>query len=242
MPGLGILGGDPWGYESLLPTFVVEEEPPAEEVEVPEEKGKEPPPEGAGESQFAAECYAKLAPLTGAEATYGFPLRALMRAVGSMFQQVEDAIRAKDGLDAYSQTFDVERTPDWLIPFVGQAVGVKVTPGLPPAEQRQQVREESGWARGRPAAIVSAVERTLTGTKEVRLTERAGTPYQVLVVTRPEETPDVEATERAGREQKPGGLIMTFVQSDSPLIDEAPREIDAATEGTIDTATLAQVS
>lgn len=184
------------------------------------------------ETQMATEVYEALEPVAEAmdDSANGFLLRGVVRAIASMFSQVEGAVRAVEGLPAWSQPYDIDRTPAVLIPFVGQMVGVPVTPGLTPEEQRYQVKEEGGWSRQKPSALIAAIQSTLTGTKRVRLTERLeGKAWRMLVTTRPAETPNVALTELVGDRAKPGGLIITYVQSDLPLIDEWTRLISATT-------------
>lgn len=191
---------------------------------------------------IAAEAYAAVEPIAAQDAASGYPLRALMRAIGTMFAQTEEAIRALgDGLDSWERVFDPDRAPDWLLPFVGLAVGVVVVTGSTPAEQRVQIKAEGAWHRGRPSALIAAVAATLTGAKGVRLVERNSTAWTALIVTRPSETPNPTLTKNAALSQKPGGMKFFLEESDLPLIDEATKTIDEATAATIDTATLSQV-
>lgn len=189
---------------------------------------------------FARDLYRGLEPLAVPQPEFDPILRGWCNAVGSMFREVEECVRATDMQDLWRRVLDVDTCPGFLLPFLGQCVGVRVREGTE-EEQRQQIREESAYRRGRPNAIIAAVESTLTGTKRVRLVERSESAWTMAVITRPEDTPNVAYTEAVGRLAKPGGIIMTFLQSSLPFIDEGTRTIDAA-EGTIDTATLAQVT
>jgi len=192
---------------------------------------------------FADEIYAVLEPLTKAEPEHGYPLRALVRAIGSMFAQGEEAGRSQEGRPPYSQAWDVNRCPPWLLPFLGQAVGVKVTPGVSPEEQRAQIREEAAWKRGWLTTLITKVQTTLTGTKRVRVVERNAGPWSLLIITNPEETPEPALTERVAKMWTPMGITpVSFTTSVQPIIDEGTRETDAATLDTIDTATLADVT
>jgi hypothetical protein len=192
---------------------------------------------------MSEEVYAVLEPLQRYEAANGYPLRALCRAIGSMFLQAEEAARSQAGQPPYSQAWSVKRCPPWLLPFLGQSVGVKVVGGASPAAMRAQIEEEAAWKRGWLATLLSKVATTLTGTKRVRYVERNTTPWTLLIITAPEETPEPAVSERVAREWTPMGITpVTFALSSLPIIDEGTREIDKATEGTIDTATLAQVT
>lgn len=111
---------------------------------------------------FAEETYAQLAPLEDEDAAAGYPIRALVRALGSMFAQPEEAIRALgDGKAAWERVFDPDRAPTWLLPFIGQAVGVIVDTSRSRAEQIEQIKEEGGWHRGTPNSTIDAVRGTL---------------------------------------------------------------------------------
>jgi hypothetical protein len=370
---------------------------------------------------IADEVYAAVEPIADLDAGSGYPLRALNRAIGSMFAQPEEAIRALgDGKDSWERLWNPALAPLWLLPFIGQGVGVVVDTSLSKEEQVAQIEEEAPWKRGRPAAIIKAVQSTLysafnlvpnpnlevntakwgvgagwltagatltrvttqhqqgeaalqivcpatintggaaelpgtflkgiaytgslyvkgnaggetmvlglgtatddnqtpvtlttswqrvtvtwtptadrtgcllalwhsaasavtvfadaaqvevgktatayydgnsagyawlgqpnestsvntstPGSKRVRLIERNSNAWTLLVVTYPSETPDPTATKNAALSATPGGIVVTVEQSELPLIDEGTRLISAATEATIDTATLAQVT
>lgn len=189
---------------------------------------------------FARDLYRGLEPLAVPQPTYDPILRGWCNAVGSMFREVEECVRATDTQDLWRRVLDVDTCPGFLLPFLGQCVGVRVKEGTE-EEQRQQIREESAYRRGRPSAIIAAVESTLTGAKRVRLVERSESAWTMEVITEPEETPNIAFTEAAGRLAKPGGIVMTFVLSSLPLINEGTRTIDAS-EGIINTATLANIT
>jgi hypothetical protein len=192
---------------------------------------------------FADEAYAALEPIARGDEARGFPLRALMRALASMHAQGEETIRALgDGYDSWERLWNPRLQPAWMLPFIGQAVGVQVDTSRTSDEQRTQIEEEGTWHRGTPAALIAAVQATLIGSKRVRLIERNGTAWRTLIITSETETPNATETHNAAFSQKPGGIVFTYETSDLPLIDEGTREIDAATTHTIDTAVLADVT
>jgi hypothetical protein len=187
------------------------------------------------------DAYAEVGPLAEPDAAYSFALRALVNSVASMFAQPEEVVRALEGFDAWTQTWNVDRAPGFLLPFIGQGVGVLVTPGTTPTEQRAQIKAEGGWKRGRPSSFIAAVQTTLTGGKSVRLVERSSTAWTALCITRPSETASAALTKLVGNLNKPGGIVVTYEQSDEPLIDEGTKTIDAST-GIIDTAKLTDIT
>ena len=74
---------------------------------------------------------------------------------------------------------------------------------------------------------------------------RTTSAWTLTVVVRTSECPDPAASERAARSQKASGLVMTFVVTDAPIIDEggAAKTIDSAEVAvTYDNATVADVA
>jgi len=215
---------------------------PVEELPPPVLPPGETTPEGETfETDFAAQMYAELEPAAAPDAYHSFALAAVCTAFGEGFRQVEEAVRAKDGFDGQTQTWDVDRTPDFLLPFMGQTVGVAVTPGLEPDAQREQIKEGRTHKRGKPDQMMGDIRETLTGSRRVRLIERTASAWTATVVTDPGQTPSTTATEKAGNLSKPYGIVLTFVLSSLPIIDEGTRSIDASA-GTIDSATLANIT
>lgn len=226
--------GEPFGGTVLgaSPGFL----PP---IEAPE--GEAPPPVEALSlgSLFAEDVYRALEPMAVRDQGFGLPLAAICSAIGGMFKQAEDAVRALDGFDAQTQTWDIDRAPDFLVSFIGQSVGVRVTPGIAAETQRAQVREGRQWKRGRLDQLAADIRLTLTGKQRVTFVERfGGSAWKLEIITSPEETPSTTATEKAALVSKPGGIVALFALSTVPKIDEATRTIDALS-GTIDGATLA---
>ena len=89
----------------------------------------------------------------------------------------------------------------WL-PWLAQHLGVVLPPRLTEAEKRDAVAYASaGWRAGTKTAVADAAKTVLTGSKYARLYDHAttridagtATVWDVLIVTRPSETPDVQA-------------------------------------------------
>lgn len=111
---------------------------------------------------MAAEVYADLEPIARQDEAGGYPLRALVRAIASMFAQPEEAVRALgDGKDSWERVWNPDLAPTWLLPFIGQGVGVVVDTSATRAEQIAQIREEGGWKRGRLLSMIGAIAATL---------------------------------------------------------------------------------
>lgn len=190
---------------------------------------------------IGAELYAANEPLAYADPINDYALAILCGAIGAMWQQVADLAEERDGRPGWSPLVDVETSPGYALPWLAQIPGVQLTTGEAEAEQRDEVREHAGEARGRPASMRAAGAKTLTGTKTVRIVERTTSAWTLTAITRTSETPSPAATLAALMSQKVGGDILTHVVSDAPVIDEWTRTINATT-ATIDSLTVADVT
>jgi len=172
---------------------------------------QEDPPDDLTPESFADRLYWMLGPLAGQDPAYGWALLILCNAVGQMFQELEDLARDSPDGPGWSALLDITRCPDEALPWLAQFVGVRLLPDSSPADQRARILATDGWRRGTPAALVSATQATLTGTKRVTLRERdGGDAYALRVQTLTGETPDPTATQNAILSQKPAGLVLTY--------------------------------
>ena len=159
--------------------------------------------------------YGELVPLAYAD-TDGH-LETLCDAVGAMFEQAAQlAGPGPAGEPGWSILLDVARCPGYALPWLGQFVGVNVDSTLDEAGQRQQIRAETGMARGTPASLVAAAQRYLTGTRAVILIERDAAvcstvpAYGLKVLTRTSETTDTGVVLAALIAAKPAGIILEY--------------------------------
>lgn len=112
----------------------------------------------------------------------------------------------------------------WL-PWLAQLVGTQLQGGMSDAERRDAVRYASaGWRAGTKTAISDAVRSELTGTRFAQVFDHAvsrpgdGGVWDVLVVTRGSETPNVAAVLAAAvrRGAKPAGVVLRHRVYDVP--------------------------
>lgn len=106
---------------------------------------------------------------------------------------------------------------EWLA-WLGQMLGVIVTPGMSDQAARDAVAFASGgWRAGTRAAMADAARSALTGTRYVRIYDHSdemppgdATQWDVLVVTRSSETPDPAVVLDAIVEKgaKPAGVVL----------------------------------
>lgn len=192
-------------------------------------------------AQIAADVYAGLAPIAVGDDQRGYPLAILVGAVGEMFRDVEDLVRAQPGREPYQQAFDIDAAPAWLYPWLGQVVGVRDISGLSASAQQAKIIAEAGFYRGSTPALQAAIAATLTGTQTVRVIERTSDAWTLTAVTNPSETPNPTLTNQIAQQAKVAMTLLTVIQSSVPLIDQGGRTIDASLN-TIDSAALSDIT
>jgi hypothetical protein len=166
--------------------------------------------------------YARLGPVAANDEALGWPLLTFVQGLAEMGREVEELVRPDDpARRAWDPLLDVDLSPDWNLPYLGQFVGVRVTPGATPAQARAQIKAEGGFKRGTVAALREAVRATLTGTQFVDVIERDGDPWHITVTTRSAETPSPAVSLAAAMGQKAAGLILTMVNTATIVYSEA---------------------
>lgn len=151
-------------------------------------------------------------------------LNSLAVAVTQSLDYVNSLAEDSGATPGWSTLLDLNITRDEFLPYIGQFVGVPVPLTVTPAVQRTLIQDAAGRNRGTPNALITAVQTTLIGTKEVILIERyTGSAYKIHVTTFAAETPDAAVTEAALKAATPGGIIYTYVN----LPGESYAELDA---------------
>jgi hypothetical protein len=152
-------------------------------------------------------------PLAPDDAAHGYAHAHLAGALAEVLERVAEIYDPEDGPPG-SPLLDVDRCPDWALPWLAQLVGVTIPTGTSPELVRTGIREVAGWKRGTPGALRAAAQAFLTGDQTVIFRERdtsaADPPYTLEVVTLVSETPDPAAVEAALRRQKPAGIVLTY--------------------------------
>lgn len=106
---------------------------------------------------------------------------------------------------------DPELTPASALNYLAQFVGTVVNPTWTEAQLRTAIARPSGFERGTLAAMTDAIQRTLTGDKQVWIEERVnGFAYRLFIRTLTVQTPSVAATTAAILLQKPAGLLLDY--------------------------------
>jgi Phage tail protein (Tail_P2_I) len=155
----------------------------------------------------------RTAPLAPDDAEHGNAHAHLAGALATALERVAQIYDPDDGPPG-SPLVDVDRCPDWALPWLAQLVGVVLPPGVDAATARVLISDVAGWRRGTPAALRAAAGLHLTGDKSVYFRERDATgadpPYTLEVVTLTSETPEPDAVLAALLAQKPGGIVLTY--------------------------------
>jgi hypothetical protein len=174
----------------------------------------------------AARLYQQMLPVAGQDAENGFVLAHLCAVLMAPIERV-----ARIALDhgeqlGYSSMLDIDAADTVDLAWLGQFDGVALAGSQPDGEQRRMIREARGSHRGKPEAIVSDLQATLTGSKHVEVAERVGGPLRNSFVVQTRDLIDEAVSQSAleDRATKPLGTINTLVVSDDAVWATAANE------------------
>lgn len=181
-------------------------------------------------SPITTEVHAGLLHLMDGDEDRGSPLGYLAASVAEQLAPM-DAVASVDTLDrpGWWSLLDVDEAPADALLWLAQLVGAVCPDGLSEADERMCIRDANGRKRGTPGAMRTAVQATLTGSRQVLITERFGGAYRLKVQTYASETPDQAATLAAIISQKPAGLVLTYEVLQGATWDQALGTWDAQT-------------
>jgi hypothetical protein len=86
-----------------------------------------------------------------------------------------------NGEAGWTLRLDPDNGPVDGLPFLAQWVGAVLTAGMDEIQRREEVREPTGWARGRLPSITLITKRELTGEKWIRIRPRTPGPGQIYI-------------------------------------------------------------
>lgn len=169
-------------------------------------------------SDAAERLYDNLRPYHAGDDEAGWPLLRKCEATARILARPNEALRHDDIGSGARRMLAPYRAPAWALPWLAQFAGIPALPlGLTEAQQRDYIANAPGMRRGRPAAMIAAAQRYLTGNKTVEFLERsdptnpgADAPYHLTVYTYAAETPDGAQVLAALLEQKPAGIVMHY--------------------------------
>jgi hypothetical protein len=178
-----------------------------------------PPPSDLGAFLWE-ELYEALGYHRETDPAQAFALRKSCEAWCSTLQPVYDLVRERSDLPAWAILFDPDRCPAASLPYLAQFVGLVLTPGMTEEQIRTEIREPTGWARGREPAIRLAGARTLrpVGDEALVIVVKPRTPEAGIhyVRTLQAQTPDPARTEAAFRAAVPAWDVLDYEAFDGP--------------------------
>lgn len=129
------------------------------------------------------------------------------------------ADRFDPAVDGTSDLVDPDTAEAAWLPWLGQLVGAKLSPNLTEAETRDAIANPaSGWLAGTKPALAAAARTALTGSRYAEVLDHSVTlaeageagVFDVLLVTRTSETPDLAAVLDAvvAKGGKPAGVVL----------------------------------
>lgn len=143
---------------------------------------------------------------------------AELGAVRTLFDGI-DYVPVGDGgtVGDTSTLTDPAVAPVGYLMWLAQLVGTPLRPDMSATEQRDAVTFASaGWRAGTKAAVADAARSELTGTRYAKVYDHSistpgdGGEWDVLIITRGSETPDVPRVLQAvvRRAAKPAGVVL----------------------------------
>jgi hypothetical protein len=139
-----------------------------------------------------------------------------LRAIGSMFEEVElYALSGEDG-EGWQILLDPDNAPAAALPYLAQYVGERLPVGISEAAARAWIKDAPNMRRGTLESVVRVAQRYLTGNGTVQVIERSGaggaSVDRLTVQTYVPETPDPDAVEEALlREVVPADIVLTYI-------------------------------
>jgi hypothetical protein len=148
-----------------------------------------------------------------------FPLLRWLSLVGDRAGEIDvlhDRLSA-DELGEVSELADPAAADEAWLPWLAQMVGVRLPPNVTGQAARDAVAfASSGYRGGTKAAVADAARSALTGARYVKVHDHSitepgnGGEWDVLLVTRVSDTPDVQAVLDAvvSKRAKPAGVVL----------------------------------
>lgn len=124
-------------------------------------------------------------------------LHDFIEALGTDLDQIDSIVgEGENDEPTWTATFDLDRAPTSVLPWLAQFVGVQVTPSMSDTDVRAAIRLPAGYSVGTHPAILTGIQRMLTGTKRVVIRTRTPDAGTLYIRTLSSETPDPAAVQR----------------------------------------------
>lgn len=158
------------------------------------------------------------------DGAHDFTLRKFCESWAAPLQLPYDLVRERDDAKAWTILFDPDRCPAQCLPYLAQYVGVVITPEMSEAQIRKEIKEPTGWARGRPPAIRLATARTLrpVGEEALMVIIRKRTPGagQHYIRTLLSQTPEPDRAEYVIRRAVPTWEVLDYAAIDGVVFND----------------------
>ena len=178
-------------------------------------------------NRSAEQALARLAPINIGDATLSYIVEALnLHAV-----EVDEVVPDTHTHMTWARILDPATVPSWALEWLAQLVGVRLLPADTEDEARERISQAAGLHRTTDLAMQQEVARTLTvndPSRVIVLNRVGGDPWAQTVKVPSSICPDTAASAAAALRQKRTGVVLAFVASNEPIIDEggAARTID----------------
>jgi len=138
-------------------------------------------------------------------------LKAFCEALAAPLEDVHELVReGDDGSAGWSLALDADNCPASVLPWLAQFVGVVITDEMSESQIRNEIAQPAGWARGRDLAIVTAVQRTLTGSQLLIIYPNKPEVGKHYVRSLLSETPNPTATQAIARAVIPAWSVLEY--------------------------------
>lgn len=164
-----------------------------------------------GPSDLATRIYAQVAPAVPDDEALGWPMLHFITAWVRVSQFLYDIVREKDDEPGWAVILDPDNAPAVFLDWLSQLVGSRPIAGETTGQARERIKGLTGLRRGSIQAATAAAKSGLIGNQFVIFVERyQDSAWKTAIRTREDETPDPAMVERKIREQKPGGILLSY--------------------------------
>jgi hypothetical protein len=166
-------------------------------------------------SRWGARLRERTQPLQPNDEEFGWSHAILCESLAQPYLQVTELIDPPEPYPPWAPLFHIDLCPSWALPWLAQAVGIRIPAGTPDWQARQLILYAAGHTVGTVKAMTFAIRLTLVTSRPpdpatVIFRERDGSAYQLEIITMDPETPDPQHTLDVILASKPGGLVLRY--------------------------------
>lgn len=168
--------------------------------------------------EVAEVVYADLAGNAFGDEDLDWPLLFFVGAIaGALFQDTWDLVQDQPDQPGWADLLSPSAAPAYALSYAAQFAGVDVQPRWTEAEIRDALQTPTAFRRGTTKHIVAIVQRFLTGSKSVKVRQRQGGAWKLMIRTNDTESPlggsadgDAMIVAALKSESKPAGITLDF--------------------------------